>query len=380
MLNIRVKIVNMKIISLCLSESLGGLELYALRSAVQLSKKNDVLFISPPVAMLNERLQQNEITTRHLKPSFRPLPILTARKLARTIDEFDADVIHMHWGKDLPLVSLAIKLSRKKPAMVYTRQMQITRMKTDFYHRFLYKEMSLMLAITNQLRDRCARMLGEVTGERVETLYYGVPEPEQPFSANEITSKRDTLGFDEHDFIVGLFGRLEDQKGQHLLIKAIAQAKQKNTELKAIIVGHEMVAGYVEELKKLASELNVSENIVFMDFIDKPQQIMQICDCVLLATYMETFGLVLPEAMRCGIAVIGSNAGGVPEIIDHDKTGLLFEPKNVDDLEKQISTLFDNKEKRQQLALAGKQKADIVFNNEQHFKQLQKLLEQQLKH
>ena len=370
----------MKVISLCLSESLGGLELYALRSAAHLSQNNNILFVTSPSAMLNERLKKNNINTRHLSPSFKPLPIITARKLAHVIDEFSADVIHMHWGKDLPLVSLAIKLSKKKPAMVYTRQMQITRMKTDFYHRYLYKEMSMMLAITNQLRDRCARMLGDNIGKRVETLYYGVPEPERPATTQGIVSKREGLGLTKDDFVIGLFGRLEDQKGQHLLIKAMAQAGEKSIHLKAIIVGHEMDPGYRDELKQLADDLHVSSNIVFMDFIDKPQEIMQICDCLLLATYMETFGLVLPEAMRCGVAVIGSNAGGVPEIIDHNKTGLLFEPKNVDDLEKQITILFEDKDKRQQLAIAGKQKADEVFNNEQHFKQLQSLLEQQVKH
>lgn len=370
----------MKIISLCLSESLGGLELYALRSAAQLSTNNSVLFVTTSSAVLNERLKQNHIKTKHLKPSFRPLPIITARKLSRIINNFDADVIHMHWGKDLALVSLAIKLSKKKPALVYTRQMQITRMKTDFYHRFLYKEMSLMLAITNQLRDRCAQMLGHDAGQRVETLYYGVPEPEQPLTAQNISDRRAELGLTEQDFIIGLFGRLEDQKGQHLLIKAIAQAKQQGFNLKAIIVGHEMIAGYIDKLKELATDLKLSQNIVFMDFVDKPQEIMQLCDCVLLATYMETFGLVLPEAMRCGIAVIGSNAGGVPEIIDHNETGLLFEPKNVDDLEKQITSLFKDKEKREQLAIAGKQKADTVFNNEQHFEKLQMLLAKQIKH
>ncbi|MCW8830060.1 MAG: glycosyltransferase family 4 protein [Gammaproteobacteria bacterium] len=370
----------MKVISLCLSESLGGLELYALRSTVQLSKNNDVLFITSADAMLNERLQQNNISIRHLKPSFRPLPIISAHKLAHIIDEFNADVIHMHWGKDLPLVSLSIKISKKKPAMVYTRQMQITRMKTDFYHRFLYKEMSLMLAITHQLRDCCTQMLGDGAGNHVETLYYGVAEPDQPVTPQEIADRRGQLGLDKNDFVVGLFGRLEDQKGQHLLIKAIAQAKQKNINLNAIIVGHEMETGYRNELKQLAQDYDISQHIIFMDFVEKPQEIMQLCDCVLLATYMETFGLVLPEAMRCSIAVIGSNAGGVPEIIDHDETGLLFEPKNVDDLEKQITLLFKDKEKRQQLAIAGKQKADTVFNNEQHFEKLQMLLEKQIKH
>ena len=322
----------MKIISLCLSEGLGGLELYALRSAIQLAKTESVMFVTSPSAVLIGKLNDENINTKCIKPSFRHFPLISAFKLARIIDEFNADVLHMHWGKDLALASLAIKLSKSKPALIYTRQMQITRMKTDFYHQFLYKEMNLMLAITNQLRDRCIRMLGDIVGKRVETLYYGVPEPDLKLSPEDINKKRLNLSLDNNDFVIGLIGRLEDGKGQHLLIKAMAKAALENITLKAIIVGHEMDKGYTDELKKLASDLNVLENIVFMGFVDRPQEIMQICDCILLATYMETFGLVLPEAMRCGIAVVGSDAGGVPEIIDHGKTGLLFESRNVDDL------------------------------------------------
>lgn len=370
----------MNILSLCLSTGLGGLELYALRSAAHLSKSESVLVVCKADAKLHKQITSSGLNAATLNVRFSPLPILAALQLARIIDHNNIDIVHMHWGKDLPLASLAIKLSKKKPAMVYTRQMQITRMKTDFYHRFLYKEMSLMLAITNQLRDRCAHMLGDDAGKRVKTLYYGVPNPEQQLTTAEIISKRKELSLNEHDFVVGLFGRLEEQKGQHLLIKAIAEAQQEGINLKAIIVGHEMNEGYRDQLKNLATDYKVSENIIFMDFVDTPQEIMQICDCVLLATYMETFGLVLPEAMRCGIAVIGSNAGGVPEIIDHDKTGLLFEPKNITDLKEQLCTLYNKKEKRQQLALAGREKADRVFNNEQHFKNLLEFFHQQIRY
>ncbi len=368
----------MQIISLCLSKGLGGLELYALRSASQLAKTEEVVFITSPSSLLEEKLHNENISTKTLSSSFGYIPLISAIKLAKIIDKFNAEILHMHWGKDLALASLAIKFSKSKPALIYTRQMQITRMKTDFYHQFLYKEMSLMLAITNQLKERCSRMLGDNIGKRVETLYYGVPEPGSSLSPQVVNEKRLDLNLDIKDFVIGLIGRLEDGKGQHLLIKAIAKAASENITLKAIVVGHEMDEGYRDELKQLASDLGVSTNIQFMGFVDKPQEIMQICDCIVLATYMETFGLVLPEAMRCGIAVVGSNAGGVPEIIDHGKTGLLFESKNADDLEAQLILLHNDKDKRQQLAQSGKEKADKVFNNELHFNRLREIFQLQI--
>ena len=78
--------------------------------------------------------------------------------------------------------------------------------------------------------------------------------------------------------------------------------------------------------------------------------------------------------MRAGIAVIGSNAGGVPEIIDHQTTGLLFEPRKVASLSEQISRLYSNPVYKNELADAGKNKADTVFNQDDHFLKLEQHL------
>jgi L-malate glycosyltransferase len=360
----------MRIMSLCLSPGLGGLELYALRSAVALAATQSVLLVTAPDGKLKDRAISAGVEHTEIQPAFRPLPLLSAVRLARLIDQSKIEIIHMHWGKDLALASLAIKLSRNKPKLVYTRQMQITRMKTDFYHQFLYREMSMMLTITEQLRTRCIRMLGPDFSDRVKTLYYGVARPETVPDTDSIAQQKSELGLKSDSFVVGLFGRLEEQKGQHLLIEAIAKASSEGKIIHALIVGHEMENGYRSRLAQLATTLGVSEQIRFLDFVDKPQAIMQLCNCVVLATYMETFGLVLPEAMRAGVAVIGSNAGGVPEIIEHGKTGLLFEPRNSEDLKVQILKLYSDQDLLRKLAAQGMEKADVEFNNDTHFANL----------
>ncbi len=130
----------------------------------------------------------------------------------------------------------------------------------------------------------------------------------------------------------------------------------------------------IEILINQAKKLDVADRIIFQDFVSKPQQLMQLCDCVTLASAQETFGLVLPEAMRSGVAVIGSNSGGVPEIIEHGKTGLLFDSGNADDLYLQIEKLYLNPVFKQSIAQQGKQSADERFNNDLHFEQLEKHL------
>ena len=363
----------MNILTLCLSKDLGGLELYALRTALFYADNHKVIFVTSPDSKLSEKLKADAIDIRYLEPAMRALPLISAFRLARIFDQNNIEIIHMHWGKDLALAALAKFLSKSKPKLVYTRQMMITRYKTDFYHRFLYSQLDIMLTITKQLEGLCKKFI-PAKNINIQTLYYGVDKPKQILDKDEIIALRKEKGFSADDFIVSLFGRLEQGKGQHLLIKAVAKANANNKPIKALIVGHEMTDGYRNTLNQLAEDNNVSNNIIFNGFVDNPQQLMQISDCLCLTTSEETFGLVLPEAMRAGIAVIGSNKGGVPEIIEHRVSGLLFESGDADDLYQQIAHLFNSPDEKSKLAEQGKQKADEEFNSNTHFKKLDNIL------
>lgn len=369
----------MNILELCLSSGLGGLELYVFRTSNALKNQHNVKAVLFENSKLDNYYKDHSWLNRtYIKRSKHPLPIINARKLARIIDDNNIDLVHMHWGKDLPLAALAKAFSMRKPCLVYTRQMMITRNKNDPYHRFLYNQIDYILTITKQLETLCKTYIS-AKNISIQTLYYGVTEPRKLLNQDEKKSLKMARGFAENDFVIGLFGRLEDGKGQHLLIKALAIAKNKNEKIKALIVGHEMTPGYRETLTSLAQSHHVLDNIIFNDFVDNPQELMQICDCICLTTYEETFGLVLPEAMRVAIAVIGSNKGGVPEIIDHRETGLLFESKDEHSLYQQMSLLYNDPELKLKLSRQGKAKADNMFDYDLHFKKLENIFMEAVK-
>ena len=89
----------------------------------------------------------------------------------------------------------------------------------------------------------------------------------------------------------------------------------------------------------------------------------------------ETFGLVLIEAMQVGTPVIGSNSGGVVEIIDDEKTGLLFESQNAESLAEAILKVVENQELLERVSEAGQVKCQEKFSNELQIRKLKNKLE-----
>ncbi len=368
----------MNILELCLSPDLGGLELYMQRCCRELAPRHTLHPWVVAGGRLDTRLREEGFTPQTLAKRSGPLPWLSARRLAAYIDQHAIDVLHMHWTKDLPLAALARRLSRRKPLLVSTRQMQITRPKRDPYHDWLYAQVGVHLAITDNLAGNLRRFLNPAYADRVERLYYGVAPPRHFLSVEERAAKRAELGFDDDTFAVCLVGRVKHYKGQHLLVEALGRMLTRGERVAGLIVGHAMDQTYLDNLKRRVQENGWQAAILFRDFIEQPQQIMQACDCVVLTTVEETFGLVLPEAMRAGVAVIGSDRGGVPEIIEHGVSGLLFRSTEVDDLEAQLETLRQDPTLRARLAKAGQQRADTLFDDALHFPALEALLVRRL--
>jgi glycosyltransferase involved in cell wall biosynthesis len=365
----------MKVMELCLSDGVGGLELYAVRSASQLQAGGvDCIAVGSPGTLFSQRMQEQQTKTIALKRRFEVLPRIAARKLAKIIDDEAVDIIHMHWGHDLNLAVLAKKAARRPVKLVYTRQMAITRNKHDWYHRYLYGHVDLYLTITDELAAAAKRFL-PMPESSIQRLYYGVDRP-PPMDPNRRGEVRRSLGVKTNsDFVIGLVGRIEQGKGQHVLINAVVRLHKEGLPVHATIIGPVMDQDYYENIQLTVRDRGLQETVTFYGSHDNPIEIMGAFDVVVLATKKETFGLVLIEAMRSGVAVIGTNAGGVPEIIEHDQTGLLVKPQDIDDLADKLRKLYQDSDHRRRLAENGRQKADRLFTTETHYEQLVRYFE-----
>ena len=361
----------MNVLGICLSAGKGGLELYAHKAITAMQNAGHAChFVVSPNSYLRQR--DWSVTIIEMKSSFHLFPLLTAIKLARYIDEHQIDIIHMHWNKDLNLAALSKFLSRRKPKLVYSRHMEITRSKKDLYHRALYSQVDRMLTIAKFVQDQALRFL-PLAREKISLLYLGVKAAERssPQDCNDLLPG---VVDRKNVFVVGMIGRIEPYKGQHVLVDALEILKRQNLAIMGAMAGPVMDEAYFNRLNRQIAESGMSDNIKYLGVSQEPGKLMSCCDVVVLTTFCETFGLVLVEAMRAGTAVVGTNAGGVPEIIKHNETGMLYAPGDTQQLAGCLAELFHDTSKREKLAKAGKAFADVMFDEQQHFANLEKIL------
>ena len=360
------------LLELCLSPDLGGLELYMVRSAKALTDTFNVISVINTDTKLEQYYQDTQY--KYVKiPRKQSFSFSAARKLSKIIDENDIDIIHMHWTKDLPVAVMAKVLSKKKPKLVQTRNMTMTRFKDDFYHRFLYKHMDMILPVTYQVAEQINKFIPESIRPKVEVLYMGSDKPEI-LSDDEINTYKKEIGVEEADFVVGMVGRIEETKGQYLLIEAAEKLKESGITVKIIFVGHAMEESYQVKLEAMVKEKGLQEQISFLGFTKNPHRFMQACDVMVLATKCETFGLVVIEAMQVGSVVVATNQCGPLEIIEDGKSGLLFEKDSSDDLADKIRFLCQNREEYSKYSSNAMERVHQTFSNVGQFKKLSDML------
>ena len=173
--------------------------------------------------------------------------------------------------------------------------------------------------------------------DRLFSIYNGLDfTPRTP--ALEREEYLNSLGLDwgEDCVIVGIAARLNPVKDIATLIRAFAKAGKECPALRLLIAGD---GEEMEKLTALAKELGVADKVCFAGWVSDVDSFYHAIDINTLTSLSETFPYSITEGARAGLPTISSRVGGVPYLIEHGITGLLFEPGDVDTLAKHLETL-----------------------------------------
>lgn len=239
-------------------------------------------------------------------------------KLWRFLRKEKPDIVHTHlfggdtWGR------IAAILARV-PVIVSTEHNMnfdegwIKRKVKKFLSHFTKKIVAVSEAVKNYSVSR-----DKIKAKKITVIVNGIDLdkfaliPEKEFS---------------NPPVIGIIGRLEEQKGHKYLFEALNLIKIIPWILWVVGDGSKK-----NELERLAKDLNLRERIIFLGARKNIPEILSGIDIFVMPSLWEGLGLAVLEAAAAGKPIVASCAGGIPEIIEDRKTGILVEPKNVKSL------------------------------------------------
>lgn len=158
---------------------------------------------------------------------------------------------------------------------------------------------------------------------------------------------RESLGYDENDYIFGFVGRITRDKGINELLSAFLKLQKG----KLLLIGNpEGINTLDQDLYKCAQQ---SSNVKFVNAVNDIEKYYAAIDVLVLPSYREGFGMVVAEAGAMGAPAIVSNIPGPTDVCVNNVTGIYVERKNPDDLCAAMNKMFENKEMTKQFANAA---------------------------
>lgn len=181
--------------------------------------------------------------------------------------------------------------------------------------------------------------------------------------------------------IIGIIGRIDWWKGHEYFLKAIEEVTKKIPKVKGLIIGglereanYEFNRQYFSKLKSLVTSSGLNDKIIFTGPREDIPRLMSVLDIAVHASSNpEPFGLVIIEAMAAGKPVIATAAGGVLDIIEDGKNGLLVPVKDSQAMAQAMLQIISDKEKAKQMSLAARRRVSEAFTIQHQVTAIQEL-------
>lgn len=321
--------------------SFGGQEHRVFKEMLAMRERGHHLeAVCQPDALLAERLRHEGFTvhTMHMDGPLNYLRCVV--RLVRIFRKGQFDVVNTHSRRDTVIAALAARIARV-PLVVRTRHLA-NKIGSLFSYTVLPHR---VVTVSQHVRDLL--LAKGVPGDHVATVYSPIQLP----PIIEQSTLRTELELAQSDIVVGCVAVMRAKKGHRALIDAIEPLFSTRPNLHLVLVGggsptFETVQAYV-------TEKGLAQHIHMMGARKDVPNLLAGFDLFALATEQEASGTVFVEAAAAGLPVIGTDVGGVSEMMAPGKTGLLVPLHDKEALTEALAQLIDNAALREQMGNAG---------------------------
>jgi glycosyltransferase involved in cell wall biosynthesis len=265
-------------------------------------------------------------------------------RLRKIIKSERPDLVHVHSrrGAD-PLGAIAARL-RGVPVVVSRR---VDNAEQPWVARLKYRLYKKVITVAGGIRDV---LLAEgVSADRLRLVHSGVdrrrfkPDPDRDWMAVN-------LGVEKNTIIIAMVAQYIHRKGHRIMLDALPSVLEKYPDLQVLCCG----SGPNEEaLAALIERRGLADKVRLLGFRDDLEKILPCCSMALHPALTEGICGAALQAQSCGVPVIASRVGGLPEAVAEDVSGLLVDPGDVQQLSQAMLRLLDDDALRQRLGDAG---------------------------
>lgn len=280
-----------------------------------------------------------------LEVKFSGFKLLDSIKINKYCNENKIDIIHTH-SSNAHTAAYYAKILGCRPSLVVSKR---TDFRINSPWKFNSKKVSKVLCVSKKIADISREQIKNKS--KVVTVYSGI-NPKRFLVDQESLKLKYKLS---NKPLIGNCSALAPHKDYYTFLNVAKLLPNYNF----IIMGN----GPLEnEIKEYAKKLNLS-NITFTGFMSDVNKYLKSLDIFLITSTTEGLGTSILDAMNCEVPVIATKAGGIPEIVKHNETGLLAEIKDHDQLAKQCNSIINDDSTRHRIVSQAKQMIDESFTD-----------------
>jgi L-malate glycosyltransferase len=282
------------------------------------------------------------------------LDISAAIRLRGILKRERYDIVHFHTSRAHSMAPLTHGFA---PALFVTRRMDY-RPNRIFAPYLFNRAVDCVVAISAGVADSLAE--AGVDRSCVTVVPSGVDcDRFRPPSADERARARARFKVRDGETALVAVGVLEPRKGHRYLIEAIAALADSGVALKCLIAGDGSIRS---DLDREITELGCAGRVTMLGRLDDPRDLLWASDIFAMPSLKEGLGVAALEAMACGLPAIASAVGGLREVVEHDRTGILVEPARADEIGAAISRLAGVAELRITMGAAARQRVEQNYS------------------
>ncbi len=363
----------LSIAQVCSSRSWGGMEMHVLSLSNQLRQAGlSVTVWCAPDSELSRQAVRSDLSAFDFEPRgyFNPKALY---KTCAQLKKESPDLLHVHFGKDLWTLVPALHSTVKIP-IVFTKHIGTQKPKRDFLHRYLYRHVCRLIAISQVIAKNLLDTHPVQEGQ-IEIIHHGVDVAHFQDPGSWRCSVRREWGISDDQFLIGTIGRLQDGKGHLEFLDMAAEIQRRFPFTRFVIVG-EPTRGEEYRAKPIYDRINslhLQDSLLLPGFRADIPAVFAALDLFAFPSRAEAFGLVLIEAMAAGKPVISTRCDGVLDIVRHEENGLLFDANQVQAFAQAVQRMLEQPDLRERLARRALQTAVEQFSHERFLSRIMDL-------